>query len=168
VNGPVLEAYYSPRLPEKRFISSHYKLFPAEEVRMVIVPEPELEIWKRALPAMAERCRDWDHKPSCKYSSKVPLTMDIGRPPLCSCGVGRVSENFLKIDGWEAEATRSTRIAISPVFAAPYLVRARNGVIDKKEMAKRCPLCPKPSIAKCSGCNVAKYCSKECQKRDRE
>ncbi len=31
---------------------------------------------------------------------------------------------------------------------------------------KLCGSCEKPSLMKCAGCNVVRYCSKECQKHD--
>jgi len=59
---------------------------------IVNVTDTELQLLgKQLLPALAERCRTWKHKPeSCAYLSTgevpTPKGLDDGNSPLCSCG----------------------------------------------------------------------------------
>ncbi|KAJ9148687.1 MYND finger family protein [Pleurostoma richardsiae] len=89
----------------------------------VTVDPAELRLWKKNLPALAERCRTWSHAPECEYSrpgATIPLSLDAGAPLLCSCGEGRLPPAFTALPDWEVAAARSTRIAISPVFPSPF------------------------------------------------
>jgi hypothetical protein len=59
------------------------------------VDDAELVLWKRAIPAWVERCREWDHRFSCDYKSgtQTPLSLEKGENPLCSCAEGSLSTN---------------------------------------------------------------------------
>lgn len=91
----------------------------------ITVDKSELLQWKHALPAMVERCRDWNHKPSCEYltSSKVPISVEFGQQPLCSCGKGRFPRSYkIALPGiWKEMSKHAVRAAIAPVFPYPSL-----------------------------------------------
>jgi ribonuclease HIII len=69
-----------------------------------------------------------------------------------------------------------TRIAISPIFAAAYIERTKNlseevqnqleiGNSDKFKRRK-CKVCFKEGVKRCSRCMNVVYCSRECQSGD--
>ena len=66
-------------------IADVYILFnvPNSSAEQITVTADEMKWWTSNLPAMAERCRDYPHLPSCEYNSGT-LTS------LCSCGKGKV------------------------------------------------------------------------------
>ncbi len=93
---------------------------------IVKVDDAELALWKRVLPALAERCRSWDHGPACEYrkpGAAVPLSLEHGAPVLCGCGRGKLPADFA-IPGlrhWDAARRHATRVAISPTYALPFV-----------------------------------------------
>lgn len=157
------------------------------------VDQDELLLWKHALPVMVERCRDWDHKPSCEYntSGKVPASVEFGQQPLCSCGKGKFPPGYkTAFPGiWNKLSKYAVRAAISPCFSVPFVERSFElkdldkiqewqsaGSVDdfaeklealklRKDSCFRCNK-RKDSLLRCGGCKVAEYCSKECQKDD--
>ncbi|QDS76084.1 hypothetical protein FKW77_006109 [Venturia effusa] len=99
-----------------------------ERIMNIKVDEEELKLWKTLLPAYAERCRTWSHKKSCEYAKQnsIPLSVDLGETPLCSCGNGVFPANFIlapntkkELPKWNTMAKYATRIAISPSFSVP-------------------------------------------------
>lgn len=147
----------------------------------VCLSDRESTLWKRLLPALAERCRTWSHKASCEYRIKgeIPLSVEEDRSPLCCCGEGKVTPSFTKVKEWAPFAKYVTRIAIAPVFPVPYvesLVRFPDpDVSDTPNTAssattttqrQQCDSCNASSnkLLACGGCGKVKYCSKECQK----
>ncbi|KAK3377040.1 hypothetical protein B0T24DRAFT_665870 [Lasiosphaeria ovina] len=97
------------------------------------VDEGELGLWKRALPALAERCRTWEHGERCQYSARwggkpaAPVSLEAGESVLCSCGAGKLPERFIALPDWEVAARFATRVAISPVFATPFVEELIDG-----------------------------------------
>ncbi|KAK2059172.1 MYND finger [Colletotrichum caudatum] len=149
------------------------------EMCSVTVNDDELVFWKKALPALAERSRTWNHKSSCEYrkTGSVPLSLEPSEPVLCSCGNGHLPDNFIGLPEWETAAKYATRIAISPTFAVPLvedivdtdLYKTSGSILPPKE--ERCKSCGKAgkngvALKKCMRCLSVKYCSSECQKRD--
>jgi hypothetical protein len=150
------------------------------ECGSVDVDDAELNLWKKALPSMAERCRTWSHGKKCEYKRKgatIPLSIKDGEQVLCSCGNGRLPEDFVSLPEWANAAPNAVRIAISPTYAVPF----NEEVINPDELPRtgtrvtrveRCRSCGKPeneegvSLKKCSRCQKVKYCSGDCQKKD--
>ena len=132
-----------------------------------------LKLWKAALPAMMEQCRDWEHKETCEYS-----TIPDEHAFMCSCGKGKVSPVFLEVHGWAAFASGVVRLAISPRFPAPFIEQTREHSLLKIDEAIKtiekdilenngCYGCGESAIEtkKCGGCGKAWYCGRDCQKR---
>lgn len=79
-------------------------------------------LWKSALPALAERCRDWQHQATCEYQKTgAALSTADDQSPLCSCGEGKVGAEFHKNAVWAPFAKYATRVALMPIFPVPYL-----------------------------------------------
>lgn len=114
----------------------------------------EIEAWKQLLPAFVERARtSWTHGDNCEYKANgmIPLSTDMEKDPLCSCGRGKDVEGMMKVDLWRRLAPHVTRVALSPLFAVSYL----ETVIRDPE-ASKCFVCRgkgKPKLMTCKGCN---------------
>lgn len=146
------------------------------EIRIIYVDDDELKLWKEVLPAMVERCRQWEHRPSCEYKSKgqIPLSVENGESVLCSCGNETLPPRFISgVPKWDMVSRYAVRAAISPSFSVPFI--EENPMSD--EMEKRiaqiesaCLNCGTEksvsggNLLKCSRCFSAKYCSVECQR----
>lgn len=152
----------------------------------IVVTTEELAVWKRWLPALVERCRSWEHKPDCAYSqagASVPLSIEHGGKPICSCGQGIVTDAFKAKKAWQPFTPYVTRVAISPLFSLSYLetvagsfhedlsgsLEAR-GMGSSKSGNPQCSKCrktlPEGKVSVCSRCRSVSYCSKECQVAD--
>ncbi|KAL8683234.1 MAG: hypothetical protein Q9224_006701 [Gallowayella concinna] len=171
----VLDAWVLPLTIERV-----HKLRGALPPLMSAKPEPlgvqlsdrESILWKRLLPALAERCRTSNHKASCEYRAegKIPLSVEDDQNPLCSCGEGKVPADFAKtVKEWAPFAKYVTRIAIAPVFPVPYV----ESMLRMPQMeslaavpAPQCGSCGTTSgqMMSCAGCGRARYCSRGCQK----
>ncbi|KAJ7652134.1 hypothetical protein DFH06DRAFT_1094388 [Mycena polygramma] len=141
------------------------KLLQAKTMRSIGASKVEIDAWKRLLPALVERCRSWKHRESCEYiaQGRVPLSVEMERDPLCSCGKGQDVGGMQKVTEWAKLAPFATRIAFSPLFAVSYLEK-----VGRDPAAGRCFVCRgkgKPKMMKCA-CGKVRYCSKECQKAD--
>lgn len=146
----------------------------------ITVDDEELNLWKEVLPAMVERCRQWEHRPSCEYKSRgrIPLSVEGGQPVLCSCGNGTLPPKFVNIPEWDIVSKYAVRAAISPSFSVPYVEpnQMLDGSLKNKFAAGNfdsgCRTCGKEksrsggNLSKCSRCGTAKYCSGECQRAD--
>lgn len=113
------------------------------------VPSParigdvELKLWKSLIPSMVERCRTWNHLPTCEYTKKgatVPLSLRYQEQWLCSCGNGQFPDNYLALPGWDAVAQYAVRLAISPLFSVPFVepIMSEN-MVDEENMHKKRP-----------------------------
>ncbi|TFK74174.1 hypothetical protein BDN72DRAFT_813427 [Pluteus cervinus] len=162
----------------------------------ILTSKEEAVVWKGLLPAFAERCRSWEHKPTCDYiksSGKIPLGIEAKQDPLCQCGRGIGIEAFAKVKGWSPFAPFVTRIALSPLFAVSYLEKIAgmlkpgtsklNDMLSNDKPTRNtnlardiCGKCRKtaaelskagkPKMMICGLCKTVSYCSKECQKAD--
>ena len=130
-NTVVAETYVVPMTASQtldpRFYPVMKKLAPA---MTTTVDQDVFLLWKKLLPAMAERCRDWEHTASCEFADGLPEYFDPEKSPLCSCGVGKVGKNFSQ-GRWKEATSFVTRVAISPLFAAPYLETAKGGPLSR-------------------------------------
>lgn len=151
----------------------------------ITLNDEELILWKKVLPALAERCRNWTHTSECEYArpgAAVPLSTEPGKQVLCSCGAGKLPEYFINLPEWDVAAQFATRIAISPTYAVPFV----EDVIDRStggnafgsgmsvqgDETLRCRNCGNVeakgggALKKCMRCLKVRYCSAECQKKD--
>jgi len=149
----------------------------------------ELRWWNHAFPVFAERCRRWDHLPTCEYMrcQQIPLSEEYKESPLCSCGKGKNLGPFLENTKWRSLVPHAIRIALTPIFPVPYLEDVtepdlsgtlRTGVSGYSPSARSeqvgadldtCQQCRgmgKPRLLHCSSCQMTRYCSKECQIAD--
>lgn len=130
-NTVVAEAYVVPMTAtqtlDPRFYPVLRKLGPS--MSTTVFHEVFL-LWKKVLPAMAERCRDWEHTSCCEFANGVPTEFDPEKSPLCSCGVGKAGKDFSQ-GKWKDATNFVTRVAISPLFAAPYLETAKGGPLSR-------------------------------------
>ena len=95
--------------------------FPLLKITLI---EEELRVWKQLLPALAERSRaSLQHGVDCKYLSQgsIPSHLGFGTDPLCHCGWGKKTEEFLKRPEWAPLAPFVIRTALSPLFGVPYI-----------------------------------------------
>jgi MYND finger len=142
-----------------------------EQVDFMITPvNPETaKFWIMAVPAMIERCRDWQHNPDCERE---------GGSVICSCGKGRVGPEFLEVEEWASLAPFVTRCALSPVYPPPYVEQTRyhflhrlSGIAGDSHVSAvvkhACGHCGQPEATKkCGRCERVNYCGKNCQTMD--
>ncbi|KAI1807545.1 hypothetical protein F4811DRAFT_477464 [Daldinia bambusicola] len=152
------------------------------QICAIDVNDEELMLWKKVLPALAERCRTWSHGPDCEYKkprATIPLSTEMGKQFMCSCGNGKLPEGFMNLPEWEGAASKhAIRVAISPTFSVPFvedivdldLLKAQ-GSLERLHMDK-CRNCNAmegkngKGLLKCSRCKEVMYCSAECQRAD--
>jgi hypothetical protein len=146
------------------------------------MPENVFEAWNRSIPAMVERCRNWEPLETCEYLG------DFIPGEICSCGKGKVSSAFRARSYWSEFEAHVVRCAFSPVFPSPFVEKAtmtrnmegfggeatdsakseggkeRPSWLGLVEM-EMCHKCGKIGHLKmCSRCGAAYYCGSECQK----
>ena len=145
----------------------------------VIADNDELRLWKEILPAWVERCRQWEHRPSCAYlsKSKIPLSVEFGQNPLCSCGDGTLPPRFsFDLPRWDLAAKYAVRAAISPSFSVPFVKQSFEGSKMTEPAASHetgCRFCGtgesddgRKGLLKCARCQAVRYCSAKCQRAD--
>jgi len=142
------------------------------------------EAWQQLLPAFVERCRTWSHKASCEYQKPgghVPLSTSVEENPICSCGEGMNLGALSEVEAWADLRKYMTRIAISSLFAVPFL----EPIVDKDSFRasdlastssspthaqNRCGHCqkekPPSQLSSCGRCKNIRYCGSECQRAD--
>lgn len=176
----VLDAWVVPlTIPRVHELSKALGQMQQKQPVGIILSREESILWKRLLPALAERCRTWSHKSSCEYlEGGVPLSTADEEPSLCSCGQGQVPPDFAKENKeWKPFAKYATRIAIAPIFPVPYvepsmsqymdvLSSSRNETPRGESSTPRCLACGKSdgSLKVCSRCGKARFCNQACQK----
>ncbi|EIN05453.1 hypothetical protein PUNSTDRAFT_74840 [Punctularia strigosozonata HHB-11173 SS5] len=134
-------------------------------------------MWRKMLPALVERCRTWEHGPNCEYiaSGRIPLSDEPGGPTICNCGRDRhLPKGLQSQDNLRALLRHATRVAISPLYAMPYVEPVsvmRAGALQDARGTRddACIACQgpgKPRLLICSRCKKVRYCSPECQRKD--
>ncbi len=195
----VMEAYVVPfTIPRVKELLQPLEALQNTEPRAILVSNDESILWKRMLPALAERCRTWNHKSTCEYRRKgAPLSTEEGKSPLCSCGEGKISGPELAklgVKEWAPFAKYAIRVAIAPIFPVPYVESSMSDLFKLSREAKprlaagtsalvstgqteklagdlaKCDSCGKAGdrLLVCGGCRKARYCGAECQKADRK
>ena len=134
----VMEAYVVPLTVSRvKELFRQLDALQETEPRSIPVSNEESILWKRMLPALAERCRTWNHKSKCEYQTRgAPLSTEEGKSPLCSCGEGIISGAELAKLGskqWAPFAKYAVRIALAPIFPVPYLELCMS---DLRELAR--------------------------------
>lgn len=149
-----------------------------DSICSIVVNDEELLLWKEILPAFVERCRQWEHFANCEYliKSKIPLSVEKGQSPICSCGNGKLPADFISgIPGWDNKISKHlTRAAISPTFSAPFVEQIFEGDDMKQQAGKQdlCYVCGRKEsrdgakLRKCGKCCRRTYCSVQCQRAD--
>ena len=139
--------------------------------------DDELRLWKEVIPAWVERCRQWEHRPSCAYLSKpkIPLSAELGQNPICSCGEGKFPPRYsFDLPKWDLAAKYAVRAAISPSFSVPFVEQSfeENEIMEPAALYETgCRFCGKDKsddggkgLMKCARCQAVRYCSVECQR----
>jgi hypothetical protein len=164
----VMDAYSFEVTPDYTATQSKLRADERLDIKEVDVPARVFDVWKSALPAMAERCRSWEHKGTCEY--KIELHS------VCSCGIGKVQPDFLQ--EWAEFAPKVVRCAVSPLLPEPFIEQTREQLLSKYHASvaklrrnidsnnKPCAACGSITATKCGRCNKVYYCGKECQRRD--
>lgn len=163
-------------------VTSEFESIPVEHpVIQITVSNAVIKFWKHALTALAERCRDCEHSEVCAYGS--------GPTSICSCG--KAGDKTSELECPEQIKSNAIRIAVSPLFGAPYFQPTRGGfegilkclvnrnaqqmalyyrsmepITDNQHSTATCKVCGKTGAKKCGRCGQVMYCSKECQVRD--
>lgn len=194
----VMEAYVVPfTIPRVKELLEPLNALHMTEPSAIRVSNDESILWKRMLPALAERCRTWEHKSTCEYRNKgAPLSTEEGKSPLCSCGEGKISGAELAKLGlkeWAPFAKYAVRVAIAPIFPVPYIESSMSDILKKSQTARsqhagnsvptstgqtskpagavaKCDHCGKTGdgLQVCGGCRKVRYCGPECQKAARK
>lgn len=84
--------------------------------------EDEVAFWKHILPGFAERCRQWQHKPTCEYkvAGCIPISTDPSKRYMCTCGYGKFPANYLKDLKQSKDLFKhAVRVAVPVIFASP-------------------------------------------------
>ena len=147
----------------------------------LIVGENGMKFWKLMLPAMIERARRWEHQDDCIYKEGTPRTDIVegrptivsGEPSYCYCGFGKIYRMLTDTKIGDIGAAL-THVAISPIFAAPFVElvtrsRREDGEANRatsSEVEGSCKVCGVKGTKKCGKCMAAIYCSRDCQIKD--
>ncbi|KAM6496296.1 hypothetical protein JOM56_009002 [Amanita muscaria] len=140
---------------------------------MVIV---QWDDWRHILPAFAERCRKWNHTAHCEYLTMgVPGSQELTETLLCGCGKGKDLGQFEQEQHWKPFVPHSTRVAISQLFGVSFSSSVGGDCLESLTKmhfpSNICCNCGssgfvtgKDKLYLCGACNIAAYCSRECQK----
>ncbi|KAK1229256.1 hypothetical protein PQX77_007678 [Marasmius sp. AFHP31] len=148
---------------KEELLSSLAKLHRETRVNVVEVHGKEMDLWDRAIPAFAERCRSWQHGDDCDHLTAVRTGQDIW----CRCGFGEVEEIVM---AKRYDLHRQMKlVALSPIYPLPSstLDKGFSSMSIAQELeADECAACKTrgKKLLLCSRCKVTRYCSADCQK----
>lgn len=157
------------------------RITPSHSLTSVITIGDEVKAWKRLLPVLVERCRDWKHLDGCEYikQGSIPLSVDFAESPICSCGRGKSTDSFTQARKCEEIVPFVTRAAIGPIFAASFIepvgtsrMAEISGALPDSKVSgipgqcARCGGSGKPKLLLCGKCKKVSYCGSACQKED--
>lgn len=139
------------------------------------VESSEMELWTTLLPTAVERARQsYAHASDCSYSRPN----GVGGTTICGCGRGKdLPPDFTNcmrsveamIDGKVEIQPLFYRAAFSPLYALPEVnptVQMTRPGVDNLSAPARCANCGSVGPTKrCSRCQSASYCSKDCQRQ---
>ncbi|KAH7015197.1 TCP-1/cpn60 chaperonin family-domain-containing protein [Ilyonectria destructans] len=142
------------------------------EAFLLMIRNLECCTLNKILPSLAERCRTWSHGAKCEYKRKnatIPLSLEPGKQLLCSCGNGKLPNNFVGLPEWNNAAPNAVRVAISPTYAVPFVEEVVDqSLISQMESMSvdkdRCRTCGRldgtggVSLKKCLRCFKANWC----------
>jgi hypothetical protein len=126
---------------------------------------------------MIERCRDFEHESSCKFKSRANSSVS-NEIAMVECGCQSIGIEFLEFQDAPYLVKYATRIAIAPVYAPRFVVASRKLYyqhatqnLEKFSQLPKPPRllcdfseCQNHGTMKCARCEVARYCSKNCQR----
>ena len=93
-----------------------------DKIICIKMKEDEIVFWKHILPGFAERCRQWQHKPTCEYkvAGCIPISTDPDKRYLCTCGYNVFPTNYLKDLKQSKDLLKhAVRVAVPVIFASP-------------------------------------------------
>ncbi|KAI0006748.1 hypothetical protein F4779DRAFT_595194 [Xylariaceae sp. FL0662B] len=180
----VLDAAVIPltrQLLDSRALSKFFLILRELQIGAINIDDEELVLWKKVIPALAERCRTWDHGPECEYKrpgATIPLTVEPEKQFMCSCGNGKLPDRFTSLPEWDVASKYAVRVAISPIFAVPFvediidpdMFKLQGGMANlQMDRCRKCNATQSKDgkkLLKCARCKDAMYCSQGCQKED--
>jgi hypothetical protein len=126
------------------------------------------------LPSFAKRCRDWEHKRSCRFNQGMACAAKDENDIFCGCGQGQLSLDFIEdVPMWSSVVDFTARAAKPPIFSVPLVDPPFDGWSkDESSPSRGCVACGNieassgGKLLECSACYGAKYCSTKCQRED--
>ena len=136
----------------------------------------EYKLWTGYIRASVERSRTWNHRSNCDGKLRGGLIGDIQQYP-CLCGAGKAIHEFNSVPQWKPFGPFVTRCLFAPLFPVPGmeqvvgtdLMAQMKAETDDKMACWTCKSTRTPTgtnLLSCKRCSIARYCSKECQKKD--
>ena len=140
----------------------------------------EFDSFAQYVKCSIERSRQWSHEQSC-YANEMFQGSYADKPAaLCNCGAGKVSPTFTANKHWAKFAPFVTRFSLSPIFPVPYVNpigallggyfpdQDSSSADEISDVSRQCLLCKSTpdKLKKCGKCGLARYCSRECQRKD--
>ena len=145
--------------------SSLTKLHQESRVTVVKIHGKEMDIWDRAIPAFAERCRRWQHGDDCEHLTAVRTGQDIW----CRCGLGEAQETVPMAKKYDLHKHMKL-VALAPIYPLSSSSTLEEdfssmSIVQEPE-ADECAACKsrERKLLVCSRCKATKYCSANCQK----
>ena len=162
---------------EAQLLSSVTAAAAFEDSIKIVVGEQVVKLWKEALPSMVERCRSGEYGDEEIYSAGSERIGD-GESSTSVHEILQQPDESINGTAMDWRDFSGTRIAISPVFAVPYIEDCGNddnvqrvdsvghNFGNDESVDPFCNRCRAEAAKLCGRCKVVKYCSRECQSQD--